>query len=92
MFVVAYDISDRTRDRVAQICLDYGSRIQYSVFQCDIQPDRANDLVRRALKHLDPADDRMHVFQLCGTCSDRTRVLGRINEPSPVRPEGAWVI
>ena len=33
--VISYDISDdRTRRRVANLLMDYGKRVQYSVFEC----------------------------------------------------------
>ena len=46
LMLITYDISlqdpegaSRLR-RVAQYCLDYGVRVQYSVFECDIAPDQ----------------------------------------------------
>ena len=35
-YTVAYDITDdKRRNRVAKILKDFGTRIQYSVFECD---------------------------------------------------------
>jgi CRISPR-associated protein Cas2 len=34
-YVVSYDIpEDRKRDRVSKTLLDFGARVQYSVFEC----------------------------------------------------------
>ena len=37
MYVISYDISEnKIRNKVAKILEGYGKRIQYSVFECDI--------------------------------------------------------
>ena len=42
LVIVTYDIRTDSREgrrrlrRVAQACLDYGQRVQYSVFECDL--------------------------------------------------------
>jgi hypothetical protein len=37
LHLVAYDISDPKRlSRVARVCKDYGIRVEYSVFECDL--------------------------------------------------------
>lgn len=44
MVVVSYDVvtddnaGKRRLRRVAKICLDYGQRVQYSVFECIVDP------------------------------------------------------
>ena len=44
MVLVTYDVSladpegQRRLRRLAKICLDYGVRVQYSVFECEIDP------------------------------------------------------
>lgn len=38
-YIVAYDITDAKRlRRVFRICQDYGNHLQYSVFECDLNP------------------------------------------------------
>jgi CRISPR-associated protein Cas2 len=64
-FVVTYDItSDKRRDKVAKAMLDFGDRIQYSVFLCDL-----NDRERVRLRaRLDPlvnhAEDQILTIDL----------------------------
>jgi CRISPR-associated protein Cas2 len=44
MVLITYDVSFDSEDgktrlrRIAKICQDYGTRVQYSVFECDIDP------------------------------------------------------
>lgn len=41
MYLISYDIeSDRLRNKVADELLNYGKRVQYSVFECDINIKR----------------------------------------------------
>ena len=46
LMLITYDISLEDAEgqarlrRVAKLCLDYGVRVQYSVFECDIAPDQ----------------------------------------------------
>ena len=43
--VVSYDVSDdRRRRKVAKIMEGYGYRVQYSVFECDLDADQMRTL------------------------------------------------
>lgn len=51
MYVVSYDISsNRLRNKVAEVLLEYGRRMQYSVFECDISEDKFGELYKRLRK------------------------------------------
>ena len=53
-FIVSYDISDdKRRDRVAKALVNYGDRMQYSVFCCQLNP-RERVQMEQKLK------DRLH--------------------------------
>lgn len=46
--VVSYDISnDKRRKKVADILEGYGYRVQYSVFECDLNKKKRAELKRR---------------------------------------------
>jgi CRISPR-associated protein Cas2 len=46
--VVSYDISDdKRRRKVAKIMEGYGYRVQYSVFECELEPKKLSQLIRR---------------------------------------------
>ena len=60
MFVlVSYDVktSDTTGPkrlrRVARVCKDYGQRVQYSVFECIVPPDKWVVMRDRLIKEID---------------------------------------
>jgi CRISPR-associated protein Cas2 len=75
--VIAYDISDdRRRTRLARLLLDYGDRLQHSVFEADLTPDDIERILRKARPLLDE-DDSLRIYVLCAECVLRTRSLGR---------------
>jgi CRISPR-associated protein Cas2 len=76
-YVICYDIADdRRRDRIASALLDYGPRAQESVFIANLDAELADKMMARLAKLVDEHWDRVHVFELCGTCSAKTRVMG----------------
>ena len=53
--LIAYDIKDARRLRkAARICADYGMRIEYSVFECDLEDEVFQTLLERIRKVLNP--------------------------------------
>ncbi len=45
LYVAAYDIARHTRRaRVAEILLEYGRRVQRSVFEIEVEPEELDDL------------------------------------------------
>ncbi len=55
--VVAYDIEDdRRRSRVARTLEGYGERVQYSVFECEIEERHLERLVRSLERLMQPGD------------------------------------
>lgn len=70
LMLITYDISledvegqARLR-RVAKLCLDYGVRVQYSVFECDIAPDQWVVLKDKLLKTYNPETDSLRFYHL----------------------------
>lgn len=71
MFVlVSYDVATTTKAgrrrlrRVAQACLDYGQRVQNSVFECQIDPTQWARLRLRLIDEYDPAEDSLRFYFL----------------------------
>jgi CRISPR-associated protein Cas2 len=77
LYIVCYDIADdRRREHMARALLDYGSRIQESVFAAHLDEELFGRMVGRVEKILDPALDRVHVLRLCKTCEDSLIAMG----------------
>lgn len=47
-----------------ELCLDYGVRVQYSVFECDIAPDQWVVLKDKLLKTYNPETDSLRFYHL----------------------------
>lgn len=76
-YVVCYDISDdRRREHMSQVLLDYGVRIEESVFECILTAELSEQMVKRIERLVVEQIDRVHVFTLCDACVPRTICLG----------------
>ncbi len=85
--VVSYDVpDDRRRQQLANILLDHGSRVQYSVFECLLTPQQWERLRKRIGKVVDVKEDRVRFYHLCGECVKRVELLGegKVEEDVPV--------
>jgi len=76
-FVVAYDIvQGRRREKVMNTVKNFGLRVQYSVFECDLTMQRANQLFELLRTLIDPRRDRIHMYPICDACFFRSQSLG----------------
>ncbi len=96
MFVlVTYDVSTTTRagrrrlQRVAKACLDYGQRVQNSVFECQVDSEQWTRLRLRLMDEFDPAEDSLRFYSLGKNWKSRVEHHG--TKPS-VDLEGPLII
>ena len=74
--VVSYDIvDDRRRTRLHQALKNFGSRVQYSVFECALEP---KDFARlqATVQHTIRRNDHVRYYRLCEHCERRVMVIG----------------
>jgi CRISPR-associated protein Cas2 len=82
LYLVAYDIRDPRRLRmVAKICLDYGIRVEYSVFECDLSEDFFQQFWGDLWRTIDPEEDAILAYRICGSCVQRIKSMGSIVRP-----------
>lgn len=68
--LVTYDVATATEEgqrrlrRVAQACEDYGQRVQKSVFECRLEPQRWATLRARLLDEIDIREDSLRFYFL----------------------------
>lgn len=80
--LVAYDVSTETAAgrrrlrRVADACLAYGQRVQFSVFECSLTAAQLAQLEHRLLRCIDPGEDRLRVYRLMEPRERHTRIYG----------------
>jgi CRISPR-associated protein Cas2 len=81
-YIVCYDISDdRRRDHVARALLDFGQRVEESVFVANLDDELAARMRERVARLIEPETDRLHVFRLCKECAGKTEVYGEAFVP-----------
>ena len=70
MVLVTYDVSTEDAEgrrrlrRVARACEDYGQRVQFSVFECDLDPALWTTLRARLIDIIDPQTDSLRFYML----------------------------
>jgi CRISPR-associated protein Cas2 len=71
--LVTYDVGDtesregaRRLRKVAIVCKDYGQRVQFSVFECEIDEMQFEVLRAKMLKIIDPQLDSLRFYKLMG--------------------------
>ncbi len=77
-YVVCYDLGDdRRRSRVATALLDFGMRVQESVFVADLNEELAGRMKERLTRLVDVDWDKVHIFEVCAACEKRAWTLGQ---------------
>ncbi len=75
-YIISYDISnDRKRNRLAKILLDYGTRVQYSVFECVMDDKLLEEMIKK-LKRVISEKDSVRIYTLCAKCEKIIKVFG----------------
>ncbi len=70
MVLVSYDVATTTHQgrrrlrRVAKICLDYGQRVQNSVFECIVDPEQWTRMRLSLLDEVDAEKDSLRFYFL----------------------------
>ena len=68
--LVSYDVSTETGEgrrrlrKVAQVCKDFGQRVQKSVFECSVNPTQCERLKQRLLENIDKDEDSLRIYVL----------------------------
>jgi CRISPR-associated protein Cas2 len=82
MVLVSYDVSTVSADgpkrlrRVAKACRDYGQRVQFSVFEIEVEPAQWTLLRERLCGLIDPAQDSLRFYFLGANWQRRVEHVG----------------
>ena len=69
--------------QVAKVCLDYGQRVQNSVFELNIYPADLVLIKNKLEKIIDPKKDSIRIYNLGKNWENRVETLGRDNSYNP---------
>jgi len=70
LVLVTYDVSVLTKDgrrrlrNIAKTCLDYGIRVQNSVFECEVDPAQFTVLKNELIEIYNPDEDSLRFYFL----------------------------
>lgn len=70
LVLITYDVSVITAEgrrrlrNIAKTCLDYGMRVQNSVFECEVDPAQLVNLKRDLVDIFDPKEDSLRFYYL----------------------------
>ncbi len=82
LVLISYDImtSDkggaRRLRRIAKHCLNYGQRVQYSVFECEIDPAQWVMLKANLIKEMNEEKDSLRFYYLGSNWKRRVEHIG----------------
>ena len=81
LVLVSYDVSieengQKRLRRVAKACQDYGQRVQYSVFECIVDPAQWTALRHRLVEEIDLKLDSLRFYFLGSNWKRRVEHIG----------------
>ncbi len=82
MVLVTYDVRTDSKEgksrlrRIARACEDWGQRVQFSVFECHLDPGQWTALRARLIKIIDPETDSLRFYQLGAEWRRRVEHIG----------------
>lgn len=82
LVLITYDVSVMTADgrrrlrKIAKTCLDYGMRVQNSVFECEVDPSQFTVLRSELMEIYDPVEDSVRFYFLGKKGRQRVEHMG----------------
>lgn len=81
LVLVSYDVSIEEKGakrlrRVAKACQNYGQRVQYSVFECVVDPAQWTALRQKLIDEINPDIDSLRFYSLGSNWKRRVEHIG----------------
>ena len=92
LVLVCYDVSTmeakgrRRLRRVAKACTDYGQRVQFSVFECEVDPAQWVAFRQRLIDEINPEQDSLRFYFLGSNWRRRIEHIGAKKAYDPGGP------
>ncbi len=78
LYLISYDVvDDSRRHKISEALLDYGRRVQFSVFECELDRKGHAELYRRLQVLIEAREDSCRWYRLCEGCRYEVQVLGK---------------
>lgn len=95
LVLVAYDVNTEDNDgkrrlrQIAKQCVNYGQRVQNSVFECLVNSAEYRALQATLCEIMDPEKDSLRFYNLGNNYTNRIEVFGKNND---YEPEGLLMV
>ncbi|MCF7823642.1 MAG: CRISPR-associated endonuclease Cas2 [Candidatus Marinimicrobia bacterium] len=82
LVLVSYDVSTGDRQgrkrlrRVAKVCKNHGQRVQFSVFECIVDPTQWVTLKQQLIAEIKPEEDSLRFYFLGSNWKPRVEHIG----------------
>jgi CRISPR-associated protein Cas2 len=91
MMLVSYDVAKDEKGakrlrHVAKLCENYGQRVQYSVFECLVDPAQWATLRSKLLAEINPQYDSLRFYSLGANWENRVEHIGVKKGLNPQEP------
>ena len=93
LVLVTYDVSVVSKQgqkrlrHIAKICLDYGVRVQNSIFECEVDPSQFANLKVKLLECYDKEEDSLRFYFLGKKGRTKVEHFGAKMVKDPLRDE-----
>ena len=83
LVLISYDVNTEDaegRKRLRQIakqCVNYGQRVQNSVFECELPPAQLVDIRNKLLKIIDSESDSLRIYHMGSNWHHKIEQLGK---------------
>ena len=90
LYLVTYDIpSNKRRKKVSDLLEGYGKRVQYSVFECVLEPNKFVELKTRLKKRVNLEEDSIRFYPLSKHTLNQVETWGGV----PLTPiPGSFIV
>ncbi|MBR5580426.1 MAG: CRISPR-associated endonuclease Cas2 [Treponema sp.] len=94
MMLVSYDVAqdengEKRLRRVAKLLQNYGQRVQYSVFECLVEPAQWVELKNKLIKEINPEYDSLRFYSLGANWQKRVEHIG---QKVSINPQGLLIL
>lgn len=78
LYVISYDIpKDKMRTKISKELENYGVRIQYSVFECELTQARFQKLYQKLVLLTEELEGgSIRIYKICDNCKSKTMTIG----------------
>lgn len=92
LVLITYDVNTETKEgktrlrRVAKVCVNYGQRVQNSVFECLLDHSQYVDVRKQLEGLIDPSKDSLRFYNLGNNWKTRVEHVGAKESYDPEGP------